>query len=62
MAEVLCFNQAICAERTAFVKAVSEGENEFVAVGVITDKESFISPCGFCRQFMVEFGKDLIVS
>jgi cytidine deaminase len=29
--------------------------------GVITDMDSSVSPCGYCRQFMVEFGKDLTV-
>ncbi|KAJ3040878.1 hypothetical protein HDV00_010338 [Rhizophlyctis rosea] len=55
------YGGAICAERTAFVKAVSEGERKFVAIVVATDVDSFISPCGFCRQFMVEFGKELLV-
>ncbi|KAJ3209873.1 hypothetical protein HDU67_005843 [Dinochytrium kinnereticum] len=52
---------AICAERTSFAKAVSEGDRKFLAVGVATDVDEFISPCGFCRQFMVEFGKGLNV-
>jgi cytidine deaminase len=55
------YGGAICAERTAFVKAVSEGEKEFLAIGIVTDNDSFVYPCGFCRQFMVEFGKDLQV-
>ncbi|KAJ3098674.1 hypothetical protein HDU97_003791 [Phlyctochytrium planicorne] len=55
------YGGAICAERTAFVKAVSEGDRRFVAVAVATDVDDFISPCGFCRQFMVEFGKSLLV-
>ncbi|KAJ3134787.1 hypothetical protein HDU90_004817 [Geranomyces variabilis] len=50
-----------CAEQTAFQKAVSEGDRRFLAVGVATDTDAFISPCGICRQFMVEFGKGLIV-
>lgn len=48
-----------CAERTAFFKAVSEGEKEFTAIcivgganGVLTD---FAPPCGVCRQVMMEF-------
>lgn len=55
------YGGAICAERTAFVKAVSEGHLKFLGIAVSTDKEAFISPCGMCRQFMVEFGKDLNV-
>lgn len=55
------YGGAICAERTAFVKAVSQGDQSMIAVGVITDKEKCVGPCGFCRQFMVEFGKNLLV-
>ena len=49
----------ICAERTAVVKAVSEGEHEFVAIAVVTENGG--SPCGSCRQALREFGKDTIV-
>ncbi|KAH6565433.1 hypothetical protein BASA60_009933 [Batrachochytrium salamandrivorans] len=55
------YGGTICAERTAFVKAVSEGVKTFLAIAVITDKDTAISPCGVCRQFMVEFGKNLMV-
>lgn len=55
------YGGAICAERSAFVAAVSAGERKFVAIAIVTDKEKSISPCGMCRQFMVEFGKDLKV-
>ena len=49
-----------CAERTAFFKAVSEGEKDFVAIAIsggFTDMEadSFAYPCGVCRQVMREF-------
>lgn len=52
--------QAICGERTAFVKALSEGEREFesiTVVGALKDKEAIdeCMPCGYCRQFMSEF-------
>ena len=54
--------QAICAERTAFAKAISEGEREFKAVFVVAKKrdEKYFKetlPCGYCRQFMSEFCK-----
>ncbi|KAI8647722.1 cytidine deaminase [Parasitella parasitica] len=56
------YGAAICAERTAFVKAVSEGHREFRALAVSTDQEDFISPCGICRQFISEFAtKDMPV-
>lgn len=49
-----------CAERTAFFKAISEGEREFVAIAVVGGKRgsepAFCPPCGVCRQVMSEFG------
>ncbi len=52
--------QSICAERTAFVKALSEGEREFdriTIVGAEKGKEPVeeCMPCGYCRQFMYEY-------
>jgi cytidine deaminase len=48
-----------CAERTAVVKAVSEGEREFAAVAVVTENGG--SPCGACRQILREFGGNTLV-
>lgn len=50
----------ICAERTAFTKAISEGEREFDAIA-ISGNGGEAWPCGICRQFMYEFAPDLIV-
>ncbi len=51
------FGGTICAERTAFVKAVSEGVYEFEAIAVVSsDGQAW--PCGICRQFMKEFCDD----
>ena len=48
-----------CAERTAFFKAVSEGEREFEMIAIVAgprDEELIITaPCGVCRQVMMEF-------
>ena len=48
-----------CAERTAFFKAVYEGEREFEAICVVGGKHGelteFAPPCGVCRQVMMEF-------
>ncbi|EIN06315.1 cytidine deaminase [Punctularia strigosozonata HHB-11173 SS5] len=49
------YGGTICAERTALVKAVSEGMRDFVALAVVTDVKSTISPCGMCRQVIREF-------
>lgn len=49
---------SICAERVAFVKAISEGEKEFehiVICGGAEEKIEDCTPCGYCREFMSEF-------
>ncbi len=45
----------ICAERTAAVKAVSEGEKEFLAIAIAVSGKNTGYPCGVCRQFLNEF-------
>ncbi|MBI4316614.1 MAG: cytidine deaminase [Chloroflexi bacterium] len=57
--ENAAYGSSICAERTALVKAVSEGERQFEALAVVTDNGG--SPCGSCRQMLAEFGLDLRV-
>ena len=57
--ENAAYGSSICAERTALVKAVSEGERQFAAVAVATDNGG--APCGACRQMLAEFGLDLAV-
>jgi len=54
------YGGAICAERTAFVKAVSEGCHEFSAIAIASSGGEAL-PCGICRQFMFEFGDALRV-
>ncbi|WWC66352.1 cytidine deaminase [Kwoniella pini CBS 10737] len=50
------YGAGICAERTAIVKAISEGQNEYLAVVVSSDVPApTTSPCGICRQFLREF-------
>lgn len=50
------FSPTVCAERTAAVKAISEGRKKFTAVAVVAFQEkSFTTPCGVCRQFLAEF-------
>lgn len=49
----------ICAERTALVKAVSEGERAFTRIAVVTRNGGF--PCGMCRQMLYEFAPHLEV-
>lgn len=57
--ENAAYTPSNCAERTAFFKAVSEGEREFQAICVVggTDGvlKEYAPPCGVCRQVMMEF-------
>ncbi len=43
-----------CAERTALFKAISEGKRRFVALAVVADTPDPVTPCGACRQVMIE--------
>lgn len=52
------YGATICAERTAFVKAISEGERSFSAIAVSAGDDEAV-PCGICRQFMYEFAPDI---
>ena len=56
------FSPTVCAERTAFCKAVYDGHREFNAIAVCGGKDGIITgkfpPCGVCRQVMREFCKD----
>lgn len=54
------FGATICAERTAFVKAISEGSRSFTAIAIATETEEAL-PCGICRQFMFEFAPDILI-
>jgi len=52
---------SICAERCAMVKAVSEGYQDFAAIVVVSDAKHPVSPCGFCRQYLIDFNPDMEV-
>ena len=60
--ESATFSPTNCAERTAFFKAISEGEREFVAIASVGNPKGaemgtadYCPPCGVCRQVMAEF-------
>lgn len=46
---------SVCAERVAFVKALSEGERSFKAMAIISGDGRYCFPCGACRQLLSEF-------
>ncbi|MBQ8955209.1 MAG: cytidine deaminase [Clostridia bacterium] len=54
------YGATICAERTAAVKAVSEGATRFLAIAIAGEQEA-AWPCGICRQFLREFGPNMRV-
>lgn len=53
------YGLTVCAERIAVFKAVSEGARDFVAIAVVSDTGA--TPCGACRQVLVEFGVAQII-
>ena len=61
--ESASYSPTCCAERTAFFKAVSDGERQFSKIAIVGGKgldfKDFCPPCGVCRQVMKEFcGED----
>lgn len=54
--ENAAYPSTICAERSAIVKAVSDGQRKLLGLAVVTRNAG--SPCGGCRQVMREFCDD----
>ena len=59
--ENAAYGPTICAERTAVVKAVSEGHRDFVRIVVAGGGTDFCVPCGVCRQVLQEFAPEMEV-
>ena len=57
--ENAAYGSCICAERTALVKAVSEGCRTFKRIAVVGNSADYCWPCGSCRQMLYEFAPDL---
>jgi len=60
--ESASYSPTVCAERVAFVKAVSEGKRDFAAIAIVGGKIDaaldVCYPCGVCRQTMAEFCRE----
>lgn len=60
--ENAAYGPTVCGERTAFFKAISEGERAFEKIAVVggkgEDVKDYFVPCGVCRQVMSEFCDD----
>ncbi|OPY53360.1 MAG: Coenzyme F420:L-glutamate ligase [Methanosaeta sp. PtaU1.Bin112] len=52
---------SICAERAALARAIASGEREFEAIAIAGNSVEPVSPCGICRQSLIEFGDEIIV-
>ncbi len=59
--ENAALGSTICAERTAAVKAVSEGHTDFSRIAIWGEGRDYCMPCGACRQFLAEFSIDMEV-
>ena len=57
--ENAAYTPSNCAERTAIFKAVSEGDQDFAAIAVVTINGG--APCGVCRQVIREFAPNLTI-
>ncbi len=53
------YSLTICAERTALFKAISDGEREFKAIVIASDKTDFPTPCGACRQVISDLAGNI---
>ncbi len=59
--ENAAYGSTICAERTALVKAISEGHRDFVRLAIAGHSEEPCYPCGSCRQMLSEFAPELLI-
>ena len=55
------YSLTICAERTALFKALSESRPVFVALAIASDSQEIITPCGACRQVILDLAGDIDV-
>ena len=60
--ENAAYGSTICAERTALVKAVSEGHRDGLErIAIVGNSVDYCWPCGSCRQMLYEFNPNLTV-
>lgn len=59
--ESASYTPTICAERTALSKCISEGHKDIEKIAVVGSLEKISYPCGVCRQFLREFGENILI-
>jgi len=59
--ENAAYGDTICAERCAVLKAVSEGQRNFVRIAIYGEGKGYCMPCGSCRQVLSEFSPEMEV-
>jgi cytidine deaminase len=52
------YGAALCAERAAICAMVAAGDSKLTAIAVFTEADPAATPCGICRQVLVEFADD----
>jgi cytidine deaminase len=57
--ESASYSPTICAERVAVSKCISEGYKDIEKIAVVGSDKSISFPCGVCRQFILEFGRNI---
>jgi cytidine deaminase len=57
--EISTFALTVCAERTALLKAVSEGHRKFKALAIVSDEKAYTPPCGACRQVIMDLAGNI---
>lgn len=50
---------SVCAEKTALLNALVDGERNFKAMAIVSNKKDYCFPCGSCRQMIAEFAPDI---
>lgn len=55
------WNLGLCAERVALSRAVASGYKEFSGMHIYAPNSEYISPCGACRQVLIELMPDQMV-
>ena len=55
------YGATTCAERNAIAAAIAAGEQQITHIAIHTPTPHPVSPCGICRQVLLEFGRDIVI-